>query len=60
MAEPQKQPRAEASTVSACHATDCIHNEDEECRAGAIVVGMSADGHATCQTYETESPRARP
>lgn len=60
MAEPQKRPRSETSTVSSCGATDCVHNEDRDCHAGSIVVQMSDDGHATCQTYESEAPRARP
>ena len=60
MAEPQKKARAEAATVSSCHATNCVHNEDKNCHADAIVVEMSADGHATCVTYESESPAARP
>lgn len=60
MAETQRREAPRASTVASCSATDCIHNENEDCTAGSIRVAMSKDGHATCQTYESESPRARP
>ena len=38
MAEPQKKATPAASTVSKCSATDCAHNEDQDCNAGEIVV----------------------
>lgn len=60
MAEPQKQGAPKASTVASCSATDCIHNENEDCMAGTIRVDMSQDGHAVCRTYQSESPRTRP
>lgn len=60
MAETQRRDVPGASTVASCSATDCIHNENEECTAGSIRVAMSEDGRATCRTYESESPRVRP
>ncbi|GGK84392.1 DUF1540 domain-containing protein [Mangrovihabitans endophyticus] len=37
--------------VGACKRTDCVHNEDLECHASAIVVGAGAD-RADCLTFE--------
>lgn len=58
MAEPQKKSAA-GSVVGSCSATDCTHNENEECHAGRIVVRMGAHG-AECGTYEPAQPKARP
>lgn len=59
MAEAQRKPRASASTVESCAATDCTHNEDRNCHAGEIRVEVR-DGGAVCATYEPEKPKARP
>jgi hypothetical protein len=59
MANPHEQPQPQTSTVAACTVTDCVHNEDHECHAGAIRVEVGANG-ATCATYQPERPRARP
>ena len=59
MAEPQKRPGAQASTVGSCSATDCAHNENRECHAGEIMVKIEG-GHAVCGTYTTSAPKTRP
>lgn len=59
MAQPQKKPSAGQSKVGSCSATDCRHNENQECHAGEIVVRMGAKG-AECGTYAPETPKARP
>ena len=59
MAEPQMKRSAGATAVASCAATDCTHNEDEECKAGSIEMRMS-DGQAVCGTYEPDKPKARP
>lgn len=59
MAEPQKQPRAQASIVASCTATDCTYNENEECHAGEIRV-QSRGNTAVCGTYDPETPKPRP
>lgn len=59
MAEPQKKAAAGASTVRECSATDCTHNENRECHAGAIRVQIEG-GRAICGTYDPGSPKARP
>ncbi|MGH7481726.1 MAG: DUF1540 domain-containing protein [Longimicrobiales bacterium] len=59
MAEAQKKQAAGGSVVASCTATDCRHNENEECHAGRIVVRMQAGG-ATCGTYEPAQPKPRP
>ncbi len=59
MADAQRNPRAQASVVGSCSATDCRHNEERECHAGEITVQMSQDG-AHCATYDPETPKARP
>lgn len=37
--------------VGACKRADCVHNNELECRAPAIMVGPSTD-RADCLTYE--------
>lgn len=59
MADPQRNPKAQASIVAACTATDCRHNDDRECHAGEIMVQIGGSG-AQCGTYDPESPRPRP
>lgn len=59
MADPQKKPEAEASTVASCSATDCVHNRNMDCHADQIVVHMQ-DGAPVCGTYSEEEPPARP
>jgi hypothetical protein len=59
MAEPREQPRAAASIVASCTATDCTYNENRECHAGEINVRIDQQG-ALCATYEPEAPKARP
>jgi hypothetical protein len=59
MANPQRQPTPGASTVANCTATDCMHNENEECHAGQIQVRIGNQG-AVCGTYTPEKPKARP
>ncbi|HSJ24834.1 MAG TPA: DUF1540 domain-containing protein [Longimicrobiales bacterium] len=59
MADAQRQPGASASTVGSCTATDCRHNEEQECHAGEILVQINA-GSAVCGTYSPEAPQTRP
>ena len=59
MADAQRNPRAQASVVGECTATDCRYNEQRECHAGEILVQIGAQG-ARCATYDPETPRARP
>jgi hypothetical protein len=58
MARPAEQRGPQTSTVSACSARDCMHNEEGECHAGSIRVEMR-EGGAICATYNPE-PKARP
>ena len=60
MAQPQRKASHDTSTVGSCTATNCRHNEHENCTAGEIRVTMHGDGHATCETYAPEQPKARP
>ena len=41
------------SVVSECNVTNCLHNQEQQCVAGAIKVAF-VDGMAHCATY---SPR---
>ncbi|HEX6940782.1 MAG TPA: DUF1540 domain-containing protein [Longimicrobiales bacterium] len=59
MATPHERPRAAASIVASCSATDCTYNENRECHAGEIDVRLEPQG-AVCATYEPEAPPARP
>lgn len=59
MGNPQERSRSAQSTVSSCSATDCRHNENQECHAGQIEVRMSGQ-NATCGTYSPDQPKARP
>jgi hypothetical protein len=59
MANPQERSQTAASTVRSCTATDCRHNESQECHAGQIEVKMGGQG-AVCGTYSPEEPKARP
>lgn len=59
MAQRERQPEAQGSTVASCSATDCRHNEDRECTAGEIQVEMRENG-AVCATYAPRKPKARP
>lgn len=58
MARAAEQRTPGVSTVGACSARDCMHNESGECHAGSIDVEMR-EGGATCATYNPE-PKARP
>lgn len=60
MAQPERRASNETSAVASCTATNCRHNENESCMAGEIRVAMRGDGHATCETYAPEQPKARP
>jgi len=59
MANPQEKRAQAASSVASCSATDCKHNEDQECHAGEIRIEMGPQG-ATCATYSPTKPKARP
>lgn len=59
MANPQEQRASAPSAVASCTATDCTHNQDEECHAGAIHVQIGERG-AMCVTYAPQKPKARP
>jgi hypothetical protein len=59
MANPQERAGTGASAVRSCSATDCRHNESQECHAGEIEVKMGGQG-AVCATYSPEQPKARP
>lgn len=41
----------QTSIVGACGATDCRYNENRECHAGQIEVGMNGN-MAQCMTYD--------
>ena len=58
MARAAEQKAPGTSTVAACSARDCTHNENGECHAGSIDVEMRASG-AICATYKPE-PKTRP
>ena len=38
--------------VGACKSIDCKNNEEFDCKASEIRVGMIADGGVTCSSYE--------
>jgi len=59
MANPQEKAKPEASAVASCAATDCRHNEKQECHAGEIRV-EAGPGGAICATYDPESAKPRP
>ena len=59
MAEPQKKPTPTTGVVGECAATDCSHNESQECHADEILVQIDGQ-QAVCGTYDPTSPKARP
>lgn len=59
MAQGERQPKARASTVASCAATDCQHNDDRSCTAGEIDLEMR-ENRAVCATYSPMKPKARP
>ncbi|AFZ68995.1 DUF1540 domain-containing protein [Deinococcus peraridilitoris] len=67
MTQNDQMGERQTSIVGACGATDCRYNEDRECHAGQIQVGM-AGNMAQCMTYDptgdqsgmTDMPRVNP
>lgn len=59
MPQAEKSPAPQAATVADCAATECRHNEDQNCTAGEIQLTVN-EGRATCATYAPEKPAARP
>lgn len=59
MAEAKRGTAPAAGQVAVCAATDCRHNERRACTAPAVHIEMRG-GVATCGTYESETPKARP
>jgi hypothetical protein len=59
MAHPQEKREQSPSAVASCSATDCQHNEDQECHAGEIKVEIGSQG-AICGTYSPTRPKTRP
>ena len=59
MADAQRKASTSTSTVASCAATDCTHNENRSCQAGEVEIEVR-DGRATCATYSSETPKARP
>jgi hypothetical protein len=41
--------------VGVCKSIDCKNNEEFECKANEIQVGMIAGGGVTCSSYEKRS-----
>ncbi len=59
MANPMEKRAAAPASVASCSATDCVHNESNECHAGEIRVEMGGQG-AICGTYQPTTPKTRP
>jgi len=58
MAQPAKRSESHAA-VAACGATDSAHNDAPSCTADEIRISMKG-GSPVCQTFEPETPKARP